>query len=177
MAENTPTINDTLVEEPLVQAAPLKAAGEGSDFPRGKRSAAETIRDEAGKLGSQAAERARAVAGEGKDKASGALDEVAKLLHSAAADVDERIGPEYGRYARSAADGVAGFADSLRGKAIDDLVDDATAFVKKSPMIAIGTAAAVGFVLARLIKSGIDAASDLGDRSAPDSAPDDAPKA
>ncbi|MCW3849228.1 hypothetical protein OF829_18475 [Sphingomonas sp. LB-2] len=128
-----------------------------------KKSAADTIREEAGKLGSQAAERARAFAGEGKDKASGALDEVAKMLHGAAGDVDERLGSDYGRYARSAAEGISGFADTLRGKQVDDLIDDATAFVKKSPVIAIGTAAAIGFVLARLIKSGIDAAADLGD--------------
>ena len=30
-------------------------------------------------------------------------------------------------------------------------------FVKKSPAIAIGTAAVLGFVLVRLIKSGLDA--------------------
>lgn len=129
-----------------------------------KKSAADTIREEAGRLGSQAAERARSLADEGKDRASGALDEVAKMLHSAAGDVDERLGAEYGRYARSAADGISGFSDTLRGKNVDDIIDDATALVKKSPVIAIGAAAAIGFVLARLIKSGIDAASDLADR-------------
>jgi len=128
-----------------------------------KKSAADTLREEAGKLGSQAAERARGLAGEGKDRASGALDEVAKMLHSAAGDVDDRLGSEYGRYARSAADGISGFAKTLRGKEVDDIVADATALVKKSPVIAIGAAAAIGFVLARLIKSGIDAAADLGD--------------
>ena len=128
-----------------------------------KRSAADTLREEAGKLGSQAADRARGLAGEGKDRASGALDEVAKMLNNAAGDVDERLGAEYGRYARSAADGISGFAETLRGKQVDDIVADATALVKKSPVIAIGAAAAIGFVLARLIKSGIDAAADLGD--------------
>lgn len=132
-----------------------------------KKSAADTIREEAGKLGSQAAERARGLADEGKERASGALDEVAKMLHTAAADVDERLGSEYGRYARSAADGISGFSDHLRGKEVDDILADATALVKKSPVIAIGAAAAVGFVLARLIKSGIDAASDLADRDEP----------
>ena len=128
-----------------------------------KKSAADTIREEAGKLGSQAADRARGIADEGKDRASSALDEVAKMLHGAAGDVDDRLGAEYGRYARSAADGISGFADHLRGKQVDDIVADATALVKKSPVIAIGAAAAIGFVLARLIKSGIDAAADLGD--------------
>ncbi|WHU03825.1 MULTISPECIES: hypothetical protein [unclassified Sphingomonas] len=128
-----------------------------------KRNASDTIREKANELGTQAAERARAFAGEGKEKATGALDEVAKMMQSAAADVDARLGEQYGKYARSAADGIAGFADNLRGKEVDDLIDDVTAFVRKSPAVAVGVAAGLGFVLARIIKSGIDAASDAGD--------------
>ncbi|WP_404339321.1 hypothetical protein AB2M62_08370 [Sphingomonas sp. MMS12-HWE2-04] len=126
----------------------------------GKRTASQQIKDEASKFTSQAADRAREFAGQGKERATGALDEVAKMMSSAADDVDSRLGEEYGRYARSAADSVTGFADALRGKEVDDLIDDATAFVRKSPVIAVGTAAAVGFVLARLIKSGFDAAGN-----------------
>jgi ElaB/YqjD/DUF883 family membrane-anchored ribosome-binding protein len=128
-----------------------------------KRTASDTIREKAGEIGSQAAERARAFAGEGKEKATGALDEVAKMMQSAATDVDARLGEQYGKYARSAADGLTSFADNLRGKEVDDLIDDVTAFVRKSPAVAIGVAAGLGFVLARLIKSGVDAASDAAD--------------
>jgi ElaB/YqjD/DUF883 family membrane-anchored ribosome-binding protein len=148
------TVNDTLEE--------TAAAAEET-----RRSAADTIREEAGKFGSQAAEKARNLADEGKDRASAALDEVAKMMQNAAGDVDEKLGEDYGRYARSAAEGISGFAETLRGKQVDEIWEDAAALVKKSPVIAIGTAAAVGFVLARLIKSGIDAASDLADRDAP----------
>ncbi|MDQ0251156.1 ElaB/YqjD/DUF883 family membrane-anchored ribosome-binding protein [Sphingomonas kyeonggiensis] len=128
-----------------------------------KRSAADTIREKAGEIGSDAADRARAFASEGKEKATGALDEVAKMMQSAALDVDARLGEQYGKYARSAADGIANFSESLRGKEVDDLLEDVTAFVRKSPAIAVGVAAGLGFVLARLIKSGIDAASDAAD--------------
>lgn len=160
MAENdTPTINDTLVQE----EAPT-ATETGPQSTQSKvGNATDRIREEAGKLGSQAAEAARNYAGEGKDRATSALDSAADMLRNAALDVDSKLGENYGQYARSAADGIAGFAESLRGKQVDDLIDDATAFVKKSPVIAIGTAAAVGFVLARLIKSGVDAAADLAD--------------
>lgn len=181
MAGKSPTAgsnDDTLVAEAPAKTKGKSASGTGdplagadpeaaAEASAPKRSTADTIREEAGKLGSQAAERARAFAGEGKERATGALDEVAKMMRGAATDVDEKLGPDYGRYARSAADGLSGFADSLRGKQVDELLDDATAFVKKSPVIAIGTAAAVGFVLARLIKSGIDAAADLADRDEP----------
>lgn len=130
-----------------------------------KRSPTQMLKDEAGKFGSQAADRAREFADQGKERATGALDEVANMFRSAADDVDAKLGVEYGRYARSAADGVANFAEGLRGKEVDDLIEGATDLVRKSPAVAVGAAAAVGFVLARLIKSGVDAAADLGDRS------------
>ena len=124
-----------------------------------KRGATQQLKDEASKLGTQAAERAREFAGQGKEKATGALDEVAKLFEGAALDVDSRLGEQYGKYARSAAQGISNLAESLRGKEVDDLIADASELVKKSPVIAVGAAAAVGFVVARLIKSGVDAAS------------------
>ncbi len=52
---------------------------------------------------------------------------------------------------------MSGFADTLRAKDVDELVAEARDFVKKSPAVAIGAAAAVGFVLARMVKSGLDA--------------------
>lgn len=142
-----------------------RVAFEADDSMAGtKRGTAQMLKDEAGKFGNQAADRAREFAGQGKERASGALDEVANLFRSAADDVDAKLGEEYGRYARSAADGIAGFADSLRGKEVDELIDGATELVRKSPVVAVGAAAAVGFALARLIRSGMDAAADLGDR-------------
>jgi ElaB/YqjD/DUF883 family membrane-anchored ribosome-binding protein len=129
------------------------------DLAEPKRSSTQQLKDEASKLGTQAADRAREFAGQGKERATTALDEVAKMFEGAALDVDSRLGEEYGRYARSAAQGISNFADSLRGKEVDDLITDATDLVKKSPVIAVGAAAAIGFVVARLIKSGVDAAS------------------
>ncbi len=154
---------DTLIED----AAGAAAGADTQSESETKRSAAETIREQAGKLGSQAADRARAFAGEGKDRATGALDEVAKLFEGAALDVDARLGEDYGKYARTASTAITNFSDSLRGKEVDDLIDDAAALIKKSPAIAVGAAAAIGFVLARLVKSGIDAAADAGDPPAP----------
>lgn len=156
-----PTPNNSLTEE-AVEAVREQ-----------KRSAADTIRDQAGKLGAEAADRARNFAGEGKDRATGALDEVAKMFENAAGDVDAKLGEQYGQYARSAAEGISKFSESLRGKEVDDLISDATAFVKKSPVIAVGAAAAVGFVLARLIKSGIDANKETADTSEGKSGSDD----
>jgi ElaB/YqjD/DUF883 family membrane-anchored ribosome-binding protein len=100
--------------------------------------------------------KARAYAEDGKARVGGVLDELSKMMGDAAGTVDEKVGAQYGNYARSAADAVSGFSESLKSKNVDDIVADARDFVKKSPAIAIGTAAALGFVLMRLIKSGLD---------------------
>jgi ElaB/YqjD/DUF883 family membrane-anchored ribosome-binding protein len=150
--------DDRLVAEP-----PLKDTG-AQGFGETPRSATQQFKDEADRLTKQATDRARSFADDGKARATGALDEFSKMMREAADTVDERLGDQYGKYARSAADSISDFAESLRGKDVDELVGDARDFVRKSPAIALGTAAAVGFVLARLVKSGIDAAADLADR-------------
>lgn len=134
-------------------AASLKAAA-GEQAGRVRREAA-TLRDQAG-------DKARTLAEDGKGRASGALDGLAELLEDAAGQIDEKLGAQYGGYARQAADTVSGFASSLRDRDVDDLIEDARLYVRKSPAVAIGAAAAIGFVLARVVKSGFDDARRLG---------------
>ena len=123
-----------------------------------KPNATQALKDNVIKFANDAGEKAKGYAEDGKSRAGTALDELAKMLQEAAGTVDEKVGEQYGQYARGAADSVSGFSDSLKAKNLDDLIEDARGFVKKSPAIAIGTAAALGFVLVRLIKAGIDAA-------------------
>ena len=164
MADNTFPKDDSLKEagDTPAASAPLKTTADAGI--EGKRGATEKVREEAGKFAAQAGDKARAFADTGKEKATGALDGFSDLMRDAAGSVDERLGEQYGQYARSAADQLSGFAESLRGKQVDDLVDDARDFVRKSPAVAVGIAAGVGFVLARLLKSGLDAAGDLADK-------------
>lgn len=113
------------------------------------KSQASTFRDQAGG-------RVREFAESGKTRASGALDELSKVVSDAAESVDERLGPEYGDYARRASDAVAGLADTLRRKEVDEIYDDVRAAVRKSPAVAVGLAAGVGFTLVRLVKAGFE---------------------
>lgn len=124
--------------------------------------AASSARGEAASLKSQAGDKLRSFAVDGKERASGALGELSSMLEDAASQIDERLGSQFGGYARQAAGAVSGFADTLRDKDVDDLLDDARGFVRRSPAVAIGAAAAVGFVLARVVKSGFDEARTLG---------------
>ena len=81
---------------------------------------------------------------------------MSQALNDAATQVDEKLGAQYGQYARSAATQVQGFADTVRNKDVDELLDDARAFVRASPAVAIGVAAALGFAVARLFQAGVD---------------------
>jgi len=114
------------------------------------------IRDNAGKVTQQAGDKLRAFAEQGQERAGGALDQLSQMLTDAAGQVDEKLGAQYGQYARQAATSVQGLSDQVRSKDIDDLVDDARTLVRRSPGVAIGAAAAIGFVLARLIQAGLD---------------------
>lgn len=114
-------------------------------------------------LKAQATEKVRDAASQGKDKASDALDQVSRLVSETADTVDDRLGPQYGNYVRKAGEALDGLNDSLRGKQVDELFDDARDLVRRSPAVAIGAAAAIGFLLVRLVKSGMPQTIDQDD--------------
>lgn len=135
-------------------------ANDGSTAGTEQTTTGDKLKQQFATLKSQATDKARDVAGQGKEKATGALDEAARFLEDTARTIEEKAGPQYGRYAQSAAESVSGFAATLRDKDIDDLVEDARDLVRKSPAVAIGAAVAVGFVLARLVKAGVGYEAD-----------------
>jgi ElaB/YqjD/DUF883 family membrane-anchored ribosome-binding protein len=114
------------------------------------------VRDQVTSLRSQAADRARGFADDGKGRVTGLLENVSEVINDAAKSVDERLGEEYGDYAHRAATTVADFAGRIRDRSVDDIFDDTRDFVRKSPVIAIGIAAVAGFALIRVIKTGLD---------------------
>jgi ElaB/YqjD/DUF883 family membrane-anchored ribosome-binding protein len=147
-------------------AEPLKTAGvdftpaeEPAPGPAltGTAAATQAVRDSGGKLAAQATDKARMFADQGKAKAGETLDHFAQMLTDAAGTVDDKLGAQYGQYARTAADQVTSFSNTLRAKDVDELVEDVRGFVRASPAMAIGVAAAVGFALARVVQSGIEA--------------------
>ena len=127
----------------------------GSGSGAGAGSAKDQLKSGVSSLKGQATDKVRAYAEDGKTRATSALSEFSHVMNETAESIDERLGEQYGRYARQAATAVSDFADSLRQKEVDEIYDNAREFVRKSPAVAIGAAAAVGFALVRLIKSGI----------------------
>lgn len=149
---------DVTASTDATTAVPVKGpvTDEGGTLSAKTAEAKQAIKDGASKYGTQAADKARTFAEDGKVKAGGALDQLAQLLTDAADQVDEKVGAQYGGYARTAAGSISSFSDQIKAKDIDELVENARELVRKSPAVAIGAAAAVGFVLARLIQSGVD---------------------
>lgn len=109
---------------------------------------------EARAYGEQARDKVSGLASEGKVKASGALNTLGRAVADTAPMIDEKIGAKYGDYARSAARQIEGAAAKLDAKSVDELTEDAREFVRKSPGVAVGLAAAAGFMLSRLIGGG-----------------------
>ena len=152
-------------DDDLYEAEPAAGsakAGSSGDKPAGGGASADlrgTVTDKISALRGQAGDKARDFAQAGKDRAGSALDDLVRMVEDAASEIDGKIGSQYGDYARRAADGIGGFAESFKDKDVDQLFDEARALVKKSPTVALGIAAALGFVVARIARAGVDEAA------------------
>ena len=169
--------SDDYAGAPSYGVAPSPAAAgtsSGSTASAKLGDAAAKVGDATASLRAQATDKARDYATQGKDRAVGALENVTRLVDDAAGTIDEKVGEQYGAYARQASQAVAGFADTLRAKDVDELFADARDLVRKSPAIAIGAAAAIGFVIARLVKAGVP---DTAGSGTPSTVYDSAPPA
>ena len=121
------------------------------------------VRSGSDKLSGQAAGKARDLVGQGIDRSAEAIANISKLVGDTASGLDERLGEEYGDYARRAAETLESTANKLASKDPDELIDDTRNFVRKSPGVALAGAAIVGFALARLVKSGLSSDDDDDD--------------
>lgn len=142
------------------KGAQAEAGGTTGDTTGGKSddgsATPKSLKEGASALRGQAQDKARLYVEQGKAKATDSLGQLVQMLNDAAGQVDEKVGAQYGQYARTAADKVQGFSSAIDAKDVDELMDDVRELVRKSPAVAIGVAAGVGFVLARLLGSGLD---------------------
>ena len=82
-------------------------------------------------------------------------DRCRRRIHLDRVDRTWCLGSDYGEYARRAAGSIENVANTIASKDPDELIDDTRNFVRNSPGIALAGAAVVGFVVARLVKSGL----------------------
>lgn len=134
----------------------------GGDAGGGGGDIKQQVKDNVQSLIGQATERVRTVADDGKNRATSALDDLSRMMNDAGSQIDERLGGGYGDYARRAAEAVTGLADTIRDKEVEDLWEDARGVLRKSPGVALGIAAVVGFTVARMVKAGAEGGSSSG---------------
>jgi hypothetical protein len=118
--------------------------------------AIDKLRSGTDRFSGQAADKARDLVGQGLERSGEALANVSKLVGDTATSLDERLGEEYGEYARRAAGAIEDAANRIAAKNPDELIDDTREFVRKSPGVALAGAAIIGFALVRLVKAGLD---------------------
>jgi len=167
MAEqDLPEGTDTVIEGASDKGSKRNGA---SDAPTGAAATGSTgttnaildkVRSGSEKLSGQAADRAKDLLSQGIERSAEALANVGKLIGDTAAGIDERLGEEYGDYARRAAETIEGAANNLAAKDPEELIDDTREFIRRSPAVALAGAAIVGFAIARLIKSGLSSGDD-----------------
>ena len=143
----------------------MTKSSSGAGGNEGSGGVVEELKSRASTLRGQAGGRVREFAEGGKNRATDALEELSKVVADTADSIDQRLGGDYGEYARKASDAVAGFADSLRQKDVDEVYDNVRDAVRKSPGVAVGIAAVVGFTLVRLVKAGLEDGRDGNDKS------------
>lgn len=112
----------------------------------------------------EVANRARGFVGEGLKSGSTTLGSIANIIEDTVEQIGERLGPQYGDYARTASQTIQRYATTLENKNPDELVDDARDLIRKSPAVAITGAAILGFGLVRLLKAGMPEEGSNGTR-------------
>ena len=152
--EGAARINDgdtaTLEDTALVTKNENPASRDSSE-----RGLVDRFREGREQLSNQAGERARGLVSQGLERTAEALANVSKMVGDTAPGIEERLGAEYGDYARRAAGAIENAANTIASKDPDELIEDTRNFVRDSPGIALAGAAVVGFVVARLLKSGL----------------------
>ena len=149
------SITDDAGETGLVTTESSLVTESKTPAPRGNADLRQRIRDGGERLSNEATDKARDLVGQGLERSAEALANVSKLVGDTAAGLDERLGEEYGDYARRAASAIENTANSIASKNPDELIEDTRNFVRNSPGLAVAGAAIVGFALARLIKTGL----------------------
>jgi ElaB/YqjD/DUF883 family membrane-anchored ribosome-binding protein len=146
------------LEEAKAGAAALRAEAEtrAGAIRADAAGKSDDLVSEARAYGDKALHKAGELAVEGKSVASDVIASLGKVVADTAPQIDEKLGEQYGDYARKASRSLTEASAKLDNKGLDELGEDAREFVRKSPGTAIGIAAIVGFLVARLFRGSRD---------------------
>src|SRR5689334_15790393 len=114
------TLNSNLTNEGVTGSTAGTSTGTGGS----SAGLADRFRTGRDQLSSQAGEKARGFVSQGLERTSEALANVSRMVGDTATGIEERLGSEYGDYARRAAGAIESVANSIAEKDPDELIDD-----------------------------------------------------
>ena len=133
--------------------APRSGATPPQDSPiSGLVDRAQTLASDAA---ANAQDKVRRLAEEQKAAAAEQVEDVARVLDTAAEQV-ERLLPEAGQYVRQAASGVHQVSSAVRDQSIEDIIEMGVTFARNRPGTFLAGSVVVGFAVARFLKSSAD---------------------
>lgn len=111
------------------------------------------VTEKAGDAIEKVSEQARQTAATQKDRLVGGLDATASAIRQTGVNV-RRQQPMVADYAEKAASRVDGVRDYLRQHEVEDLVSDVQDYARRNKAVFLGGTMLLGFMAARLVKSG-----------------------
>jgi len=171
MTDTTFTPNDDLTPEPTAkaeakshfakaveeakagaQALGKEAQGRAAEVREKLHHQKDDLASKSREKGAEAKDVAYDYAKQGKAKATEGMQKFGKLVEENAPLIDEKLGVQYGNYARSVASTINDTASRLNEKSLEDIGEDLRTFVREKPALAVGLAAGVGYMLARILR-------------------------
>jgi hypothetical protein len=130
---------------------------------------AQQARQQASELANRGGEQVKNQLANQKHEAAQRMTPVQTALRETGQQLRKQGQGSVAEYADKAADQVERFAGYLRENDVDSLLNDARSFARRNPAVFLGSAAALGFLATRFLKSSSEegASADYGYRATP----------
>src|SRR5690606_35517026 len=152
---------DPASDSPLAGAAKSTA----STVSAQTRQAGERVREEGSRIAGEAQKQARAFLAEQKEVAARHIGDIAGVLHETVDQLRQRSPGAVSDYAERAAQGLDSFAAALRDQDVQSLIGSVQDFARRQPALFMAGSVALGFGLARFLKSSSAAGNGQGARA------------
>ncbi len=129
------------------------AAGVGAEIGERARATLDHAKEDARALADRAREAAISALDRQKAEAASQLDGLAQAFRSTAENLESQHYGPIARYAGFAAENLGGIAEALNEQDLASLLDSARRLARRQPALFVGGAVALGFGLARFLKS------------------------
>jgi hypothetical protein len=152
---------------------PSGASGSASSTPQSATSAmsdmtqqgGDRVRDQASRAAGQVQEQAQAFISGQKEVAADHIEGVAKVLHDTVDQLRQKSPGAVTDYAERAVESLDSVANALRERDVRDLVGQVEDFARRQPVLFLAGTVAIGFALARFLKSSSRGGASYGQGS------------